>query len=74
MSIDYGERIPNNVDLADNRRLQRALEAWQPNYLRWWQELGPHNTENWDVYLRTATHVGAQVAFVVSGSLTSRCS
>ncbi len=60
MSIDYGERIPNNVDLADNRRLQRALEAWQPNYLRWWQELGPHNTENWDVYLRTATHVGAR--------------
>ena len=36
MSIDYGERIPNNVSLADNRRLQRALESWQPNYLRWW--------------------------------------
>ena len=41
MSIDYRERIPNNVSLADNRRLQRALESWQPNYLRWWGELGP---------------------------------
>ena len=24
-SIDYIERIPNNVNLAENRRLQRAL-------------------------------------------------
>ena len=24
MSIDYSERIPNNVDLAEDRRLQRA--------------------------------------------------
>ena len=48
------------MDLAENRRLQRALEAWQPNYLQWWQELGPHASETWDVYLRTATHLGAQ--------------
>ena len=26
MAIDYQERIPNNVDLASNRTLQRALE------------------------------------------------
>ena len=26
MTIDYAERIPNNVGLADNRRLRRALE------------------------------------------------
>ena len=35
--IDYNERIPNNVELAENRRLQRALDAWQPNYMRWWR-------------------------------------
>ena len=29
------ERIPNNVDLAGNKRLQRALEHWQPAYLDW---------------------------------------
>ena len=28
--IDYTERIPNNVSLHENRRLQRALEDWQP--------------------------------------------
>ncbi len=34
MAINYNERIPNNVDLGENRRLQRALEAWQPEYLK----------------------------------------
>ena len=33
--IDYLERIPNNVDLASNRRLLRALEDWQPKFLNW---------------------------------------
>ncbi len=57
MAINYNERIPNNVDLADNRRLQRALEAWQPEFLNWWQELGPEGTRNFDIYLRTAISV-----------------
>ena len=57
MAIDYTERIPNNVALADNRRLQRALESWQPNYLRWWDECGPEGTQAFDVYLRTAVSV-----------------
>ena len=57
MAIDYHERIPNNVGLADNRRLQRALESWQPRYLQWWQELGPAGTAHYDIYLRTAISV-----------------
>ncbi len=57
MAIDYRERIPNNIDLSGNRRLQRALESWQPNYLRWWDELGPAGTQRDDVYLRTAISV-----------------
>ena len=28
-SIDYNEKIPNNVDLAGDRALKRALEHWQ---------------------------------------------
>ena len=39
--IDYIERIPNNVNLHENRRLQRALEDWQPKFLEWWQDMGP---------------------------------
>ena len=39
--IDYSERIPNNVNLAEDRRLQRALESWQPKFLDWWKTLGP---------------------------------
>jgi len=57
MAIDYNERIPNNVALADNRRLQRALEAWQPGFLDWWNEMGPDESSEADVYLRTAISV-----------------
>ena len=39
--VDYSERIPNNVNLAEDRRLQRALEGWQPKFLDWWTTLGP---------------------------------
>ncbi|HEY7144303.1 MAG TPA: benzoyl-CoA 2,3-epoxidase subunit BoxB [Streptosporangiaceae bacterium] len=55
--IDYSERIPNNVGLATDRRLQRALESWQPKFLDWWSLLGP-SVPTRDVYLRTATAVG----------------
>ncbi|MBA3278140.1 MAG: benzoyl-CoA 2,3-epoxidase subunit BoxB, partial [Geodermatophilaceae bacterium] len=58
-SIDYTERIPNNVDLAGDRRLQRALEAWQPAFLNWWAEMGP-TLDTSDVYLRTAVAVGRE--------------
>jgi benzoyl-CoA 2,3-dioxygenase component B len=57
MVIDYHERIPNNVGLAENRRLQRALESWQPRFLQWWRDLGPVGTAQYDVYLRTAMSV-----------------
>ena len=57
MSIDYTERIPNNVGLSENRRLQRALESWQPNYMKWWEEMGPDGSSDFDVYLRTAISV-----------------
>jgi benzoyl-CoA 2,3-dioxygenase component B len=51
------ERIPNNVDLSGDRRLQRALEAWQPSYLQWWREMGPSGFQEDLVYLRTAISV-----------------
>jgi benzoyl-CoA 2,3-epoxidase subunit B len=60
MSIDYQERIPNNVHLDENRTLQRALEQWQPHFLDWWKELGPTDFLGSDVYLRTATSVDAK--------------
>ena len=56
-SIDYTQKIPNNVNLAEDRALRRALEHWQPNYLEWWQDMGPEGSQDMDVYLRTATSV-----------------
>ena len=58
--IDYTERIPNNVSLSENRRLQRALEDWQPKFLEWWKDMGPLGFQAKDVYLRTAISVDAQ--------------
>jgi benzoyl-CoA 2,3-epoxidase subunit B len=53
---DYAEKIPNNVGLAEDRRLRRALESWQPNFLSWWETMGP-TLPTQDVYLRTAIDV-----------------
>ena len=55
--IDYSQRIPNNVSLSTDRKLQRALEGWQPKFLDWWKALGPALPTK-DVYLRTAIAVG----------------
>ena len=56
--VDIDAKIPNNVDLADDRRLQRALEGWQPKFIRWWEELGPVAFKRSPVFLRTAIDVG----------------
>jgi benzoyl-CoA 2,3-dioxygenase component B len=57
MSQITEERIPNNVDLASDRRLQRALEAWQPHFIDWWKQMGPSGFQEDQVFLRTAVSV-----------------
>ena len=59
-AVDYGDRIPNNVNLSQDRTLQRALEHWQPSFRAWWQDMGPEGTQGYDAYLRTATSVDPQ--------------
>jgi benzoyl-CoA 2,3-dioxygenase component B len=59
VTSDYGEKIPNNVGLREDRRLQRALESWQPDFLNWWESMGP-TLPTQDVYLRTAVNVGRE--------------
>ncbi len=54
------EKIPNNVNLHDNRRLLRALEQWQPNYLKWWNDAGPAEYQADQIYLRTAISVDSR--------------
>jgi benzoyl-CoA 2,3-epoxidase subunit B len=58
--INYSEKIPNNVNLAEDRTLQRALEGWQPNFIDWWDEIGPEGSTDTEVYLRTAVSVDPQ--------------
>ena len=61
-AVDLDARIPNNVGLADDPKVRRALEHWQPRYLEWWHDMGPTDFEEHEVYLRTAIDVGAKGA------------
>lgn len=56
-AIDYETKIPNNVQLASDRRLQRALEKWHPGFIDWWMDMGPQGFQDNQVYLRTAVGV-----------------
>jgi benzoyl-CoA 2,3-dioxygenase component B len=59
-AVDLDEKIPNNVGLSSDRKLQRALERWQPAFLDWWRSMGPVEHQDHDVYLRTAVSVGRE--------------
>ena len=55
------EKIPNNVGLSSNKRLQRALEHWQPAYIQWWRDMGPQGFQDLhQVYVRTAVSVDSE--------------
>ena len=58
MAISY-EKIPNNVSLSSNPKLQKALEEWHPNFIQWWMDMGPEGFQADDIYLRTAVSVDA---------------
>jgi len=57
VNVELDSKIPNNVNLSSDKRLQRALEQWLPNYLDWWRAVGPDGYQERDVYLRTAISV-----------------
>lgn len=60
MSNVSDERIPNNVNLSSDKKLQRALEAWQPNFIDWWKTMGPEGFQADDIFLRTAISVTSE--------------
>jgi benzoyl-CoA 2,3-dioxygenase component B len=58
--IDYDGLIPNNVGLAEDLRVRKALETWHPGYIDWWKSMGPEGFQDSPVYLRTAVGVGSE--------------
>ncbi|HZT86492.1 MAG TPA: benzoyl-CoA 2,3-epoxidase subunit BoxB [Stellaceae bacterium] len=56
-AVDYDGLIPNNVGLAQDARVRRALETWYPDYIDWWKGRGPEGFQSSLVYLRTAVGV-----------------
>jgi benzoyl-CoA 2,3-epoxidase subunit B len=59
IAIDYDGLIPNNVGLAEDLRVRKALETWYPGYLDWWKTKGPEGFQTSPVFLRTAVGVGS---------------
>src|SRR5579864_4931231 len=57
MNVDYSTKIPNNVNLSDDRQVLKALEGWHPGYMNWWGDMGPEGFQQSLVYLRTAYSV-----------------
>ena len=37
----HARRSRTTSTCAGDRKLQRALESWQPNFLNWWETMGP---------------------------------
>ena len=60
VQVNYDDLIPNNVDLSNDRRLKKALEAWHPGYIDWWKTMGPDGFMDAEVYLRTAVGVDSK--------------
>ena len=56
-AVDYSVKIPNNVGLANDARVLKALEQWHPGYIDWWNTMGPEGFQTSDVYLRTAVSI-----------------
>src|SRR5260221_13370027 len=59
-TVDLSSKIPNNVDLSQDKRLLRALEQWQPDYIQWWMDMGPSGLQTTDIWVRTAISVDAE--------------
>ena len=57
MNVDYSTKIPNNVNLSEDRQVLKALEGWHPGYMNWWTDMGPDGFQESLVYLRTAYSV-----------------
>jgi benzoyl-CoA 2,3-dioxygenase component B len=47
--------IPNNVGLADDKRLLAAMTAYQSRFMHWWTQRGPREFLSAPMYLRTPT-------------------
>jgi hypothetical protein len=69
-SIDYSEKIPNNVNLSEDRTLQRALEQLAAQLPGWWDDMGPDGSPT---STSTCAPRSASIRRAGRSSATSRC-
>jgi hypothetical protein len=56
-AVDCTTKILNNLNLADDQRVLKALEQWHPGSIDWWMTMGPDGFQTSDVHLRTAVSI-----------------
>ena len=71
-AVDYSTKIPNNVNLAEDRQVLRALESWHPGYIDWWKDMGPEGFQDALVYLRTAVSVDPSFTIMAFSYVAAR--
>src|SRR3979411_3228044 len=57
MNVDYSTKIPNNVNLSEDRQGVKAGGRRDPGHMDWWGGMGPEGFQQSLVYLRTAYSV-----------------
>ena len=72
VNVDYTTKIPNNVNLSEDRQVLRALEGWHPGYIDWWKTMGPEGFQEALVYLRTAVSVDPLRTLRMTASAATR--
>ncbi|GIT09600.1 MAG: hypothetical protein CM1200mP30_32300 [Pseudomonadota bacterium] len=58
MTINYNEKIPNNVDLSGDKDFSELWKTGSLNFLTGGKNLAPGQNSELNVYLRTAISVG----------------
>ncbi len=70
MNVDYTTKIPNNVNLTEDRQVLKALEGWHPGYLDWWNDMGPEGFQDcWSICAPRS----ASIRRAGRNSITSAC-
>ena len=72
MNVDYSTKIPNNVNLAEDRQVLKALEGWHPGYIDWDDEVRVFFEERASFSPDSLTGMEANLRFVGPETMESK--
>ena len=72
MNVDYSTKIPNNVNLSEDRQVLKALEGWHPGYIDWDDEIRVFLEERTSFSPDSLTGMEANLRFVGPETMESK--